>query len=218
MDEYDEDEEISEEMDESDEVDDDDNLEGQSEISSEEDEEHLIHANGIKKFNQHLSIHQQNIDLLGIDGQPSDAYLQSMNDSLHKKFRRQNHLDLLHTNNNNQMYQSGQLNGDYKNKPITDNGQDDDDDIVLVSDSDDSADKKSDTKINSIILSFFLKFNCTFPDLDLPSSQQASMTYVADIPTIYVESVTTIKSIVNDNIYAKDLLEDVDRVRCCLFN
>ena len=161
MDEYDEDEEISEEMDESDEVDDDDNLEGQSEISSEQDEENLIHANGIKKFNQHLSHHQPNIDLLGIDGQPSDAYLQSMNDSLHKKFRRQNHLDhqyssdLLHNNNNNQMYQSGQLNGDYKNKPITDNGQDDDDDdIVLVSDSEDSADKKSDTKINSIVLSF----------------------------------------------------------------
>jgi hypothetical protein len=52
-------------------------------------------------------------------------------------------------NNNNQIYQPGQVNGDYKNnltKPIVDNGQDDDD-IVLVSD-DDSEEKKS----NSIVV------------------------------------------------------------------
>ena len=76
-------------------------------------------------------------------------------------------------------------------------------------------------QIQRLIVLFCLfkkKFNCAFPDLDLPSSQQAPMTYVADLPTIYGESVTTIKSIVNDNLYAKDLLEDVDRVRCCLFN
>jgi hypothetical protein len=153
--EYDEEEDISEEMDESDEVDevDDDDIEGQSEISSEEDDENLIHTNGIKKINQHLGIHQSDIDLLGIDGPPSDSYLQTMNDNLHKKFRRQNHqysapTDFLH-NNNNQIYQPGQVNGDYKNnltKPIVDNGQDDDD-IVLVSD-DDSEEKKS----NSILV------------------------------------------------------------------
>ena len=42
------------------------------------------------------------------------------------------------------------------------------------------------------------------------------MPYVSDIQTTYVESVT-IKSIVNDNVYAKDLLEDIDRVRYFFF-
>jgi len=99
-----------------------------------------------------------------------------MNDNLHKKFRRQNHLDQqysslhpdlshMNNNNNNQIYHSVQLNGDYKNninKPAIGNGQaistgavssgnDDDDDIVLVSD-DDSEEKKSETKINSMYL------------------------------------------------------------------
>jgi hypothetical protein len=53
MDEYD-DEDISEDIDESDEMDDDEG--GVSEISSEEDDENLIHTNGIKKFNPHLGI------------------------------------------------------------------------------------------------------------------------------------------------------------------
>jgi hypothetical protein len=35
--------------------------------------------------------------------------------------------------------------------------------------------------------------------------------YVSDVQTTFVETVT-VKSIVNDNVYAKDLLEDVDRV------
>jgi hypothetical protein len=100
-----------------------------------------------------------------------------MNDNLHKKFRRQNHLDQQYSSlhpssadlshmNNNQIYHSVQLNGDYKNninKPAVGNGQaistgavssgndDDDDDIVLVSD-DDSEEKKSETKINSMYL------------------------------------------------------------------
>ncbi|CAF4595079.1 unnamed protein product, partial [Rotaria magnacalcarata] len=98
-----------------------------------------------------------------------------MNDNLHKKFRRQNHVDqhypsvhptstdLSHNNNNNdQIYFPSQLNGDHKNntnKPANGNGpilskncgDDDDDDIVLVSDDDnddddDSVDKKSETK------------------------------------------------------------------------
>jgi hypothetical protein len=85
-----------------------------------------------------------------------------MNDNLHKKFRRQNHLDhqytslhptdgnFLHKNNNtNQIYHPTQLNGDYKsniNKSTVGNGPalstgEDDDDIVLVSDSD-SEEKK----------------------------------------------------------------------------
>jgi hypothetical protein len=97
-----------------------------------------------------------------------------MNDNLHKKFRRQNHLDhqysslhptdgnFSHINNNNQIYHSGQLNGDHKtniNQSTIKNGQalstgdadedDDDDDIVLVSD-DDSEDKKTEIKINSM--------------------------------------------------------------------
>ncbi len=48
-------------------------------------------------------------------------------------------------------------------------------------------------------------------------------TYVSDIPAAYVEAVTiksttTTTLIVNDAVYAKDLLEDIDRVRCCLFH
>ncbi|CAF5158483.1 unnamed protein product, partial [Rotaria sp. Silwood1] len=163
MDEYDEEEEISEEMDESDEVDDNESNDddGRSDISSDDDDddENLLHTNGIKKSNQNLSVHQSNVDLIGIDGSPSDSYLQTMNDNLHKKFRRHNHFDhrysSLHPisgdfshNNNNQIYHLNQLNGDYKNninKPTVGNGQvltkndnnnnnndDDDDDIVLV--------------------------------------------------------------------------------------
>jgi len=47
---------------------------------------------------------------------------------------------------------------------------------------------------------------------------------VSDIPAAYVEAVTikstttTTTLIVNDAVYAKDLLEDIDRVRCCLFH
>ncbi|CAF1084216.1 unnamed protein product [Rotaria sp. Silwood1] len=180
MDEYDEEEEISEEMDESDEVDDNESNDddGRSDISSDDDDddENLLHTNGIKKSNQNLSVHQSNVDLIGIDGSPSDSYLQTMNDNLHKKFRRHNHFDhrysSLHPisgdfshNNNNQIYHLNQLNGDYKNninKPTVGNGQvltkndnnnnnndDDDDDIVLVSD-DDSEDKKPETKTNSM--------------------------------------------------------------------
>ncbi len=54
MDEYDEEEDISEDIDESDEMDDDE--EGESEITSGEDDENLIHTNGIKKINPHLGI------------------------------------------------------------------------------------------------------------------------------------------------------------------
>ncbi|CAF3282046.1 unnamed protein product [Rotaria sp. Silwood2] len=182
MDDYDEEVgEESEEMDESDEVDDeddddDDDDEGRSDISSDDNDERLIHTNGIKKTNQRLGVHQSNVDLLGMDGAQSDLYLQTMNDNLHKKFRRHNHFDRhyssLHpisgdfshniNNTNNQIYHPTQLNGDYKNninKPTVGNGQvlskkdadndNDDDDIVLVSD-DDSEDKKSETKTNSI--------------------------------------------------------------------
>jgi hypothetical protein len=112
-----------------------------------------------------------------MDGPPNDSYLQTMNDNLHKKFRRPIHQysslhatdqEYLHMNNNNNpMYHSGQLNGDYKNninKPTIGNGQalatahtggddDDDDDIVLVSD-DDSGEKKPETKTNSMFLIF----------------------------------------------------------------
>jgi hypothetical protein len=165
IDEYDDEEDISEDMNESDEIDDEGNEdeEGETEISSEEDDENLIHTNGIKKINQHLGIHPLNVDLLGTDGLPSDSYLQTMNDNLHKKFRRQNHLELQYSslhqtgedfsyknNNNNQIYHPGQLNGDYKNNinkstigngQVLSTGEDDDDDIVLVSD-DDSEEKK----------------------------------------------------------------------------
>ncbi|CAF0803638.1 unnamed protein product [Rotaria sordida] len=225
MDDYDEEEigEESEEMDESDEVDDDgDDNDGRSEISSDDDddnEEHLIRTNGINKINQHLGIPQSNVDLLGMDGPSSDSYLQTMNDNIHKKFRRQNHFGHHYSSLNpisgnfshNQIYHPNQLNGDYKNtinKSTVGNGQvlsknngnnnnnDDDDDIVLVSD-DDSEDKKSETKTNNLSIS-------------------EPTTYVSDIPTTYVETVTT-KSITtttfmtNDAVSAKDLLEDIDR-------
>lgn len=181
MNEYDDEEDISEEMDESDEDD-----QGESEISSEEDDENLIHTNGIKKLNQHLGLHPSNVDLLGIDGLPTDSYLQTMNDNLHKKFRRQNHLeqqypslhetdeDFQYKNNNNQIYHSTQLNGDYKNnmnKSTIGNGRglstEDVDDIVLVSD-DDSGEKKIETKLNSmkinnsLYLSYCSSFRYTF--------------------------------------------------------
>ncbi|CAF0803622.1 unnamed protein product [Rotaria sordida] len=228
MDDYDEEEigEESEEMDESDEVDDDgDDNDGRSEISSDDDddnEEHLIRTNGINKINQHLGIPQSNVDLLGMDGPSSDSYLQTMNDNIHKKFRRQNHFGHHYSSLNpisgnfshNQIYHPNQLNGDYKNtinKSTVGNGQvlsknngnnnnnDDDDDIVLVSD-DDSEDKKSETKTNNLSIS-------------------EPTTYVSDIPTTYVETVTT-KSITtttfmtNDAVSAKDLLEDIDRSSC----
>ncbi|CAF0738227.1 unnamed protein product [Adineta steineri] len=217
----------SEEMDESDEVDDDEgnvDEEGESDINS-EDDENFLHTNGIKKTNQHLGIHQSNVDLLGIDGPPSDAYLQTMNDNLHKKFRRQNHHEqpyspLQHPSSTdfshiNQMYHSGQLNGDHKNninKPANGNGQilstsganadgdddDDDDDIVLVSD-DDSGERKTEIKITHV-----------------PSSEPTM--YVSDIPAAYVQTVTikstkttTTTLITNDAVSAKDLLEDIDR-------
>ena len=134
-------------------------------------------------FLLYLDIHQSNIDLLGIDSSPSDSYLQAMNDNLnlHKKFRRQNHLDYQHSistdflrNNRHQLYHSNQLNGDYQNnmsKSTVSNGQllsmtvggnnnknnhdDDDNDIVLVSD-DDSEDKKTEIKINRMLLFLFL--------------------------------------------------------------
>jgi hypothetical protein len=124
-------------------------------------------------------MHQSAVDLLGMDGPPNDSYLQTMNDNLHKKFRRPNHQysslhptddEYLHINNNNAMYYPGQLNGDYKNninKSTIGNGQalsmghtgggggdDDDDDIVLVSD-DDSGEKQPETKINSMFHSFW---------------------------------------------------------------
>ncbi|UJR31711.1 hypothetical protein I4U23_019191 [Adineta vaga] len=237
MDDYDEIGEESEEMDESDEVDDEDNIdeEGESEINSDEDDENLLQTNGIKKANQHLGIHQSNVDLLGSDGTPSDTYLQTMNDNLHKKFRRQNHFDqqyssihpssteFSHLNNNtNPLYHSVQLNGDHKNngnKSFNENGQtsstgagnngggggggdddddDDDDDIVLVSD-DDSGDKKTETKTNNL-------------------STLQPMPYVSDLPAKYVETIkvkstttTTTTLIMNDPLYAQDLLEDVDR-------
>ncbi len=119
---------------------------------------------------QHFSgVHHSNADLLGIDRSVNDPYLQTMNDNLHKKFRRPNPpYSSLHptdgdytpmNSNNNQIYHLGPLNGDYKNnihKPTVGNGQaqstnnadEDDDDIVLVSD-DDSAEKQIETKINS---------------------------------------------------------------------
>ena len=129
-----------------------------------------------------LGVHQSNVDLLGMDGAPSDTYLQAMNDNSHKKFRRQNHLeqqygshppsstDFSHTNNNanpNPMYHSNQMNGDYKstNKSPLDNGQtsstgaananhndDDDDDDIVLVSDDNSGDKKPETKTNSMHL------------------------------------------------------------------
>lgn len=103
----------------------------------------------------------------GMDGAASDPYLQTMNDNLHKKFRRQNHFEQPYPtpsgfphmlNNNADMYPAAPLNGDYKNnqnQPALGNGQaatagasndaDDDDDIVLVSD-DDSGEEKSASK------------------------------------------------------------------------
>ncbi len=56
--------------------------------------------------------------------------------------------------------------------------------------------------------------------LDLPPLEPT--TYVSDTPAAYFEAVTikstTTTLIVNDAVYAKDLLEDIDRVRCCLFH
>jgi hypothetical protein len=124
-----------------------------------------------------VGINDTNVDLLGITGPSTDLYLQRMNHSLHKKFRRQNHIENQYTslhpasadhshinNNNNELYHPTQTNGDYKNtKPTVGNGQalsegngggdDDDDDIVLVSDDDDSEDKNPATKINSMYYS-----------------------------------------------------------------
>ncbi len=162
-----------------------------------------------------------------------------MNDNLHKKFRRQNHLDIQYSSlhptvedfsyrNNNQLYHPSQLNGDYKNninKSTIGNGQalstgeDDDDDIVLVSD-DDSEEKKINSmridKIKKIIhISIFI--------LELPSLSEPT-TYVPDIPVPYVETVTvkstttTTTLVLNDPVYAKDLFEDIDRVWCRLFH
>lgn len=62
MDDYEHDEEMgeeSEEMDESDEIDDiddDDDNDGRSDISSDENTEHLMRTNGLKKINQQLGI------------------------------------------------------------------------------------------------------------------------------------------------------------------
>ncbi|CAF1906932.1 unnamed protein product [Rotaria magnacalcarata] len=229
MDDYDEEEE-DEEMDESDEIDDEVEDDGRSEISSDDDDdvnERMVHTNGIKKFNQYLGTRQSNVDLLGISNAQSEAYLQTMNDNLHKKFRRQNHVDqhypsvhptstdFSHNNNNNdQIYFPSQLNGDHKNntnKPANGNGpilsknggDDDDDDIVLVSDDDnddddDSVDKKSETKNTSVCLS-------------------EPTTYIADIPATFTETATTTATtiVTNDASSAKDLLEDIDRVRYC---
>ena len=207
MDDYDE-EDISEDIDESEEMDEEG---GESEISSDEDDENLIHTNGMKKNHSHLGVHQSNVDLLGIDGRPSDSYLQTMNDNLHKKFRRPNHQyasldptdrEFLHTNNN-PAYHAGQQNGDYKNNinySMIGNGQavstkeagdddddDDDDDIVLVSD-DDSGEKKTETKINSKLICIGNNEWYEFLlDLFLPEP----MTYAPDLVTSYVETVTT---------------------------
>ncbi|CAF1068715.1 unnamed protein product [Rotaria magnacalcarata] len=228
MDDYDEEEE-DEEMDESDEIDDEVEDDGRSEISSDDDDdvnERMVHTNGIKKFNQYLGTRQSNVDLLGISNAQSEAYLQTMNDNLHKKFRRQNHVDqhypsvhptstdFSHNNNNNdQIYFPSQLNGDHKNntnKPANGNGpilsknggDDDDDDIVLVSDDDnddddDSVDKKSETKNTSVCLS-------------------EPTTYIADIPATFTETATTTATtiVTNDASSAKDLLEDIDRSSC----
>ncbi len=190
LNEYD-DEDMSEDVDESDEMDD----EGEETEISSEDDENLIHTNGIKKLSSHLGItsslsfssisiilgvHQSDVDLLDMDGPPpNDSYLQTMNDNLHKKFRRPNHQyssihpmdqEYLHINSHNPIYHQGQLNGDYKNtinKPTIGNGQslatsqtggggddDDDDDIVLVSD-DDSGENKPETKPSSMFLFVF---------------------------------------------------------------
>jgi hypothetical protein len=51
--------------------------------------------------------------------------------------------------------------------------------------------------------------------LDLPPS--VPITYAPDIPAPYVETITvksTTTLILNDAVYAKDLLEDIERVRC----
>lgn len=223
-------------MDESDEVDDEGNEDddGESDISSEEDEENLIHTNGIKKYNQHLGIHSSNVDLLGIDGQPGgDSYLQTMNDNLHKKFRRQNHQytslheteeDFQYKNNQNQIYHANPLNGDYKNNfnkstigngPTISTGEnnnnDDDDDIVLVSD-DDSVEKKLDTKTTSINSK---KTHTLFNHihLDLPPPPEPILyapTTFTEIVT--VKSTTTTTLLLNDGLHATDLLQDIERV------
>lgn len=173
MDEYDEEEDDDEDISELDENEEMDEDGGESEISSDEDDENFLHTNGMKKIDAHLGIHHSNVDLLDTDVPSGDAYLQAMNDNLHKKFRRPNQpfgslhateREFLHTNNNNlnPNYHLGQVNGDYKNNnnyPTVGNGQgnvkkdggdidDDDDDIVLVSD-DDSEEKKPETKTNS---------------------------------------------------------------------
>lgn len=152
MHEYEDEEDISEDEDD----------DSRSEITDEDDEENFAHANGMKAYSQHLNLSHSN------DNPSNDPYLQTMNDNLHKKFRRTNQhpfssdRDGTHLNNN---YLLNQFNGDYKinsnAKPIIDNGQnltttnnnanqgggddDDDDDIVLVSD-DDSTDKKVSSK------------------------------------------------------------------------
>lgn len=236
VDEYDDEEDISEELDENEEMDDDG---GESEISSDEDDENLIHTNGIKKFDAHLGMHRSNADLLNIDGPPSDAYLQTMNDNLHKKFRRSNNpfgslhstdREFLHPNNNNNnpshhQHHLGQLNGDYKNninystmgngqgEAKKDNADDDDDDIVLVSD-DDSEEKKPEAKTNSKLISLIISL-LKFFLLDIPTSEV--ITYAPDVATTYVEtvSVKTTTLIFNNDGYAKDLLEDIDRVCYC---
>ncbi|CAF1000584.1 unnamed protein product [Adineta ricciae] len=234
MDDYDEElGEESEEIDESDELDDDANIDEDegSNVNSDEDDENYFHSNGIKKPNQHLGVHQSNVDLLGMDGAPSDTYLQAMNDNSHKKFRRQNHLDhqcsshhpsstdFSHINNNvipNPMYHSGPLNGDCKgtNKTPLDNGQTsstsaanasqnagDDDD-----DDDDivlvSDDDSEDKKPET-------KTN------NLPSLQP--IPYMSDLPitsyveTVTIKSTTTTTIIKNDPLCGKDLYDDIDR-------
>lgn len=154
MHEYEDEEDISEDEDD----------DSRSEITDEDDEENFAHANGMKAYSQHLNLSHSN------DNPSNDLYLQTMNDNLHKKFRRTNQhpfssdRDGTHLNNN---YLLNQFNGDYKinsnAKPIIDNGQnlktttnnnanqggddDDDDDIVLVSD-DDSTDKKVSSKLS----------------------------------------------------------------------
>lgn len=82
-------------------------------------------------------MHQSNVDLLGVDRSSGDAYLQTMNENLHKKFRRPNpHHPLIHSGgsedfphliaNSHLISDLHQINGDYKNnlnKPTIGNGQ-----------------------------------------------------------------------------------------------
>ena len=249
-DEDEEDEEIDdddEEMDESDEVDDDDDdridENEESDISSEDEDQLAIHTNGIKKSSQHLGIRESNVDLLGIDGPPTDAsYLQTMNDNLHKKFRRQSqHHGILHAASDG--FSHGiphstdpmQMNGDHENRAFVSNGQalssaganhdnqDDDDDIVLVSD-DESEDKKSEKRLNRMRLfsAWLLLWSW---NLDLPVAE--SFPSIADVTSIHVDKVTihstataaatttTTTSLVYDAVYATGHLDNIDRVRYC---